>query len=77
MASPYLISPSCFNYSYSFFAVFDKAIAEASFNVLSPNTMKNIYEFTLRALKIEIVATGSIAEIKNPNSKLVRNSNGK
>lgn len=41
-ASPYLISPSCFNCSWSFFAVLDKAIADASFKVLSPNTMKKI-----------------------------------
>jgi len=75
-ASPYLISPSCLSYSYSYFAVFDRAIAEASFNVLSPNTIKKIYEFTFNARKIDIVATGSIAEMKNPNSKLVKNSKG-
>jgi len=44
--------------------------------VLSPNTIKKIYVLTLRALKIDIVATGSIAEMKNPNSKEVKNSKG-
>jgi len=38
--------------------------------------MKKIWEFTFNALKIEMVATGSIAEMKNPNSKLVKNSKG-
>ena len=56
--------------------MFDRAIAEASFKVLSPKTIKKISELTFKAQNIEIVATGSIAEIKNPNSKLVKNSNG-
>jgi len=75
-ASPYLISPSCLSYSYNYLAVFDKAIADASFKVLSPNTIKKIYELTFKAQNIEIVATGSIADIKKPNSKLVKNSKG-
>lgn len=32
--------------------------------------------FTLRALKIEIVATGSTAEIKKPNYRLSKYSKG-
>jgi len=56
--------------------VLDKAIADASFNVPSPKTIKKICGFTFKDQNIEIVATGSIAEIKNPNSKEVRNSKG-
>ena len=57
--------------------MFDRAIAAASFKVPDPNTMKNIYEFTFIALNIDIVATGSIADIKNPNSRHVKKSKGK
>jgi len=57
--------------------VFDRAIAAASFKVPDPNTMKNIYEFTFIALNIDIVATGSIADMKNPNSRHVKKSKGK
>lgn len=47
-----------------------KAIATASFNTASPNTIINSNSVTLSCLKIDIVATGSIAEMKHPNYKL-------
>jgi len=42
-------------------------MAAASFSIDSPNTSVKIDSFTFSDQKIEIVATGSTAEMKNPN----------
>lgn len=44
----------------------------ASFRMLSPNTSILSTGSTFRALKMAIVATGSTAEIREPNAKLER-----
>ena len=44
----------------------------ASLRMLSPNTSMLSTGSTCRALKIAIVATGSTAEIREPNAKLSR-----
>lgn len=73
IAYPIYNSPSCIS-SYICSAVFDRAIAAASLSVDSPNTIVNIASLTLSALKIEIVATGSTALMKNPNYRLCKYS---
>ena len=54
---------------------FDSAIATASFRVLSPNTIMYIWSFTCNELNIDIVATGSIADIKHPKCKELKKGN--
>lgn len=47
-----------------------KTIETASLRMLSPKTNMLSTGSTLRALKMAIVATGSTADIKEPNAKL-------
>ena len=47
----------------------NKAIEIASFSTLSPNIIALRLELKFNSLFIEIVATGSVADIKDPNNK--------
>jgi len=47
-----------------------KTIETASLRMLSPKTNMLSTGSTLRALKMAMVATGSTADIKEPNAKL-------
>ena len=51
-------------------------MAAASFRVDSPNTIVKMLLLTFRDLNIDIVATGSTADMKNPNCSDSRYSNG-
>lgn len=53
------------------------AIATASFKTASPSTIMKSNSVTLSCLKIDIVATGSIADMKHPNCRLWISENEK